>query len=470
MPQRHHGHLLLKDYMPEAPNLKTCLLRHDRAVPRYTSYPPAPIFQDSFAPAQHEAWLAALPDGASLSLYAHIPYCPQLCSYCGCFTHITGRYAPVEDNLHLLRREIQQRGARLGKRHKVTHLHFGGGSPTMLLPKDFQLLFETFRESFNFSDEAEIAIEIDPRAITPELAQTYGACGVNRISLGVQDFEDKVMQAVNRVQPFATVYRARHLLREAGIEACNLDFIYGLPHQTVRSLTRTMDYALLLEPSRIALYGYAHVPWKKRNIRLIDESALPDASLRYDLFAAASAVLEEAGMVPLGIDHFAKPSDPMAQAASAGKLARNFQGYTDQLPDALIGFGVSAISQFPQGYAQNTTANEAYGQAVLGNRPPLARGYAFQGEDLARKAIIDTLMCDLKVDAAAIWSSRGHPPATLTASLALLQPLQNDGLVTINHGIIAVLPAARPIVRLAAAAFDAYLPSETMEQRHARAV
>lgn len=470
LPQRHHGLLLIQNGMSEAQNLKARLLRHDRAVPRYTSYPPAPIFQDNFAPAQHEAWLAALPDGANLSLYAHIPYCPQLCSYCGCFTHITGRYAPVEDNLHLLRREIQQRGAQLGKRHKVTHLHFGGGSPTMLLPKDFRLLIETFRESFNFNPDAEIAIEIDPRAITPELAQTYGACGVNRISLGVQDFEDKVMQAVNRVQPFATVYRARNLLREAGIEACNLDFIYGLPHQTVRSLTRTMDYALLLEPSRIALYGYAHVPWKKRNIRLIEESALPDASLRYDLFATSSAVLEEAGMVPLGIDHFARPGDPMAQVAATGRLARNFQGYTDQLPDALLGFGVSAISQFPQGYAQNTTADAAYQQAVMGNRPPLARGYAFQGEDRARKQIIDTLMCALQVDTAAIWASHGHPPATLAASLARLQPLQNDGLVTVNRGIITIPPAARPIVRLAAAAFDAYLPDEKMEQRHARAV
>lgn len=459
-----------KQPMLETPCLKSRLLRHDRAVPRYTSYPPAPIFQDNFAPSQHEAWLTALPDGASLSLYAHIPYCPQLCSYCGCFTHITGRYAPVEDYLHLLRREIQQRGAQLGKRHDVTHIHFGGGSPTMLLPKDFQLLIETFRASFRISPAAEIAIEIDPRAVTPELAQTYAACGVNRISLGVQDFEDKVMQAVNRVQPFAVVYRARNLLREAGIAACNLDFIYGLPHQTIRSLTRTMDYALLLEPSRIALYGYAHVPWKKRNIRLIDESALPDAGLRYDLFAAASAVLEEAGMAPLGIDHFARPDDPMARAAAAGKLARNFQGYTDQLPDALLGFGLSAISQLPQGYAQNTTANDAYQQAVLGNRPPLARGYAFQGEDLARKQIIDALMCDLQVDAARIWAAHGHPPAQLTACLAALRPLQADGLVTVNHGIVAVPPAARPIVRLAAAAFDAYLPDEKMEQRHARAV
>ncbi len=450
--------------------IKDRLLRHDRAVPRYTSYPPAPVFTADFPAPTHAAWLAAIPAQARLSLYVHIPFCPQLCYYCGCFTHITGRYAPVEDYMHLLRREIQQMGARLGHKQTVTHLHFGGGSPTMLLARDFTLLVETLRESFNFSPDAEIAIEIDPRAVTPELARCYGAAGVNRISLGVQDFADKVMQAVNRVQPFDVVYRARNLLREAGIHACNLDFIYGLPHQTIRGLTRTMDYALLLQPERIALYGYAHVPWKKRNIRLIDEAVLPDAGLRYDLFAAASAVLEEAGMVPLGIDHFAKPTDPMAQAAAAGKLARNFQGYTDQLPDALLGFGLSAISQFPQGYAQNTTATEAYQQAVLGNRPPLARGYGFAGEDLARKAIVDALMCDLRVDAAAIWTQYGHDQVHLAEALAKLRPLEADGLVTVQNGQVTIRPAARPIVRLAAAAFDAYLPSEAMEQRHARAV
>ncbi len=450
--------------------IKERVLRHDRAVPRYTSYPTAPQFRADFPATTQAAWLESLPDGAALSLYVHIPYCPQLCTYCGCFTRITARYAPVEDYLHLLRREIQQMGARLGRRQRVTHLHFGGGSPTMLLPKDFALLMATLRESFAFAPDAEIAVEIDPRAVTAELAATYAGAGVTRISLGVQDFDDQVMTAVNRLQPFDLVYRARQLLGEAGIAACNLDFIYGLPYQTVRSLTRTMDYALLLKPHRIALYGYAHVPWKKRNIRLIPEAALPDARLRYDLFQAAAGVLEGAGLVPLGIDHFARPDDPMAQAATAGRLGRNFQGYTDQAPDALLGFGVSAISQFPQGYAQNTLDGGAYEQAVLHDQAPLAKGYAFNGEDQARKVIIDTLMTTLRVDAAAIWSAHGHAPATLHTALARLQPLLQDGLLTVQDGVVSLPLAARPVVRLAAAAFDAYLPAQEDTPRHARAV
>ena len=450
--------------------IKERVLRHDRAVPRYTSYPTAPQFQADFPAATQTTWLDGLQDGSALSLYVHIPYCPQLCTYCGCFTRITTRYAPVEDYLHLLRREIQQMGARLGQKQRVTHLHFGGGSPTMLLPKDFALLVATLRENFRITDASEIAVEIDPRAVTAELAAVYADAGVNRISLGVQDFDDQVMTAVNRRQPFEVVYRARQMLGEAGIAACNLDFIYGLPYQTVRSLTRTMDYALLLNPQRIALYGYAHVPWKKRNIRLVPEAALPDASLRYDLFQTASGVLESAGLVPLGIDHFARPDDPMALAAGAAKLGRNFQGYTDQAPDALLGFGQSAISQFPQGYTQNTLDSGTYEQAMLHGQTALAKGYAFNGEDQARKAIIDTLMTMLRVDAAAIWSAHGHDPATLRVALLRLQPLQQDGLLTVQDGVISLPLAARPVVRLAAAAFDAYLPTQEDTPRHARAV
>ncbi len=451
-------------------SLKDRILRHDRAVPRYTSYPTAPQFTADFPASTHQAWLEALPPAANLALYVHIPFCPQLCTYCGCFTHITGRYAPVEDYVHLLRREIQIMGAKLGKQQRVTHLHFGGGSPTMLHERDFLLLLRTLRENFAFTDDAEIAVEIDPRAMTADMAKTYATAGVNRISLGVQDFDDRVMAAVNRVQPFDVVYRALNQLRDQGIKACNLDFIYGLPYQTVRSLTRTMDYALLLKPDRVALYGYAHVPWKKRNIRLIDEAALPDASLRYDLFAAAAAVLEEAGLQPLGIDHFALPTDPMAQAAQRGALGRNFQGYTDKMPDALLGFGLSAISQFPQGYTQNTIANDSYQQAVMGEHAPLAKGYAFQGEDVARKQIVDALMCNLQVDATALWAQHGHAPAALNTALAALQPLEADGLLTQAAGKITLPLAARPIVRLAAAAFDAYLPTTETTARHAKAI
>ncbi|HOO50699.1 MAG TPA: oxygen-independent coproporphyrinogen III oxidase [Alphaproteobacteria bacterium] len=455
-------------------DLKRKVLSYDRAVPRYTSYPAAPLFQSDFSPSTVLGWADSLADGSKLSLYVHVPFCPKLCHYCGCFTHITSRYAPVEDYVHILRREIALMGKRLqGKNHVVTHLHFGGGSPTMLVPQDFRLLMETFREFFTFDSNAEIAVEVDPRHMNQELAQTYGEQGINRISLGVQDFDDKVMQTVNRVQPFDVVYEAVRHLRQAGIQDFNLDFIYGLPYQSVRSLTRSMDYALLLKPSRFAMYGYAHVPWKKKNMRLIPDDSLPNADERFDLFQAGASVLEESGYRSIGIDHFVKDEDDMAVAQDQGSLGRNFQGYTNISPDALIGFGVSAISQFPQGYAQNTTASHAYQDAVLhSGMPPIAKGYAFQGQDIARKSIIDRLMCDLKVNIYEIWDIHGHDRNDLQASIDQLTPYIDDGLAQfdIRNGLVSIPHDARQIVRLVAACFDEYLPPVETLQRHSMAV
>lgn len=456
----------------ESNQLKSKILKLDRAVPRYTSYPPATVFEP-ISGETFGGWLDAIKDGSNLSLYVHIPFCPKLCHYCGCFTHITTRYAPVEDYVHLVRREIAAKGRRLaGKNHIVTHLHFGGGSPTMLTESDFKMLMDTFKEFFTFSDEAEIAVEVDPRHMTAQLAKTYTSCGVNRISLGVQDFDEKVMTTVGRVQPFDVVYQAVQYLRDAGIECFNLDFIYGLPYQTVRSLTRSMDYALLLKPSRVAMYGYAHVPWKKKNMRLIPDEALPNNAERFDLFMAGSAVLEEAGFRSIGIDHFVKDSDDMAKAQEDGTLGRNFQGYTNIAPDALIGFGVSAISELPQGFAQNTTVSHDYEDSVLHKEtPPVAKGYAFKGQDIARKEIISALMCDLKANVDEIWAKHGHSADALRSLKLSLQSYIDDGLMTLGaDGLITIDPHARQVVRIIAAAFDEYLPPPETTQRHSMAV
>lgn len=452
--------------------LKATILQHDQPVPRYTSYPTAPQFCTDFPASLADNWLTTLPEGATLSLYVHIPFCPQLCYYCGCFTHIVARYTPITDYLPLLLREITMMGQRLGQRHTVTHLHFGGGSPTMLAAADFEQLMTTLRAQFIFAPDAEIAIEIDPRAMTPALAACYAAAGVNRVSLGVQDFDERVMVAVNRVQPYALVAAVVAMLRAVDITQFNFDFIYGLPHQTVSGLVETMRAALLLVPSRVALYGYAHVPWKKKNIRLIEPETLPDAALRYDLFNAAAAVLQEAGLQPIGIDHFAQPDDPMALAQRQNCLGRNFQGYTDIMPDALLGFGLSAISQFPQGYAQNTIDNAAYAQALIVGQMPIAKGYVFSGEDAARKEIIDRLMGNLTADAGAIWQKHEHDAGRLQQILVALTPYVADGLIVITGSQIVVDPAARMIVRLIAAAFDAYLPVATVDAapRHAHTV
>lgn len=452
--------------------LKSKILKLDRAVPRYTSYPAATVFESNFPAETYATWIDALPSGSNLSLYVHIPFCPKLCHYCGCFTHITTRYAPVEDYMHLLRREIAAKGRLMQNKHIVTHLHFGGGSPTMLNDQDFRLLMDTFREFFTFSKDAEIAVEVDPRHMNAQLAKTYASCGVNRISLGVQDFDDKVMKTVGRIQPFDVVYNAVQNLRDAGIEDFNLDFIYGLPYQTVRSLTRSMDYALLLKPSRVALYGYAHVPWKKKNMRLIPDESLPDNSLRYDLFAAGSAVLEEAGFRSIGIDHFVKDTDDMAIAQQDGSLGRNFQGYTNIAPDALIGFGVSAISQLPQGFVQNTTAAHDYEDAVLHKGlAPVAKGYSYKGEDIARQEIIEDLMCNLSANIHTIWAKHGHSPDTLAPIKANLTPYIADDLMTLDDdGTLTINPKARAVVRIIASAFDEYLPAPDITQRHSMAI
>lgn len=458
---------------PVNEDLKHKILSYDRAVPRYTSYPAAPVFNSEFPGETVAGWAESLPDKSRLSLYTHIPFCPKLCHYCGCFTHISTRYAPVEDYVHLLRREIAHMGDRLaGRGHIVTHLHFGGGSPTMLADQDFRLLMDAYRQFFTFAPDAEIAVEVDPRHMTESMAATYAECGVNRVSLGVQDFDDKVMKSVNRVQPFDVVYKAVEHMRAAGITSFNFDFIYGLPYQTIRSMTRSMDYALLLKPDRVAMYGYAHVPWKKKNMRLIPEDALPGNADRYDLFLTGAAILEEGGFQPVGIDHFVKSHDHMAKAKADGSLGRNFQGYTNIAPDALIGFGVSAISQYPQGYAQNTTSSHDYQETVLHtDLPPTARGYAYKGQDRARKEIIDTLMCHLKVNLTEIAATYGLNADSLDDAINSLTPFIKDGLATLDpDGTLRVPENARQIVRIIASCFDEYLPPVETTQRHSMAV
>lgn len=453
-------------------SLKREILTLDRAVPRYTSYPPATIFENNFLAQTYMDWIDALPDQSNLSLYVHIPFCPNLCHYCGCFTRITSRYAPVEDYVHLLKREISSMGRRMNNKHIVTHLHFGGGSPTMLNEQDFKLLIDTFREFYTFSPDAEIAVEVDPRYMNEGLAKTYASCGVNRISLGVQDFDEKVMSTVGRIQPFEIVYKAVQNLRNAGINSFNLDFIYGLPYQTIRSLTRSMDYALLLKPNRIALYGYAHVPWKKKNMRLIPQESLPNNDLRYDLFMEGSKVLQEAGFKVIGIDHFVKETDDMAIASVNGKLGRNFQGYTNIAPDALIGFGVSAISQLPQGFAQNTVSAHDYEQTVLHQAtPPVSKGYTYKGQDIARKTIIEKLMCDLSVNIDEVWARTESPREDLDSIKNSLIPYLKKNLIKLeSDGTLSINPDARQATRIIASLFDEYLPTPEVTQRHSMAV
>ena len=426
-------------------------------VPRYTSYPTAPHFHAGVTGGIFREWLAALPQAVPLSLYLHVPFCDTLCWFCGCHTKIVNHYSPLASYLELLLKEIETVAAITGPGHPVTHIHWGGGSPTMLSPGDAKRLAGALETHFEIAPGAEFAIEIDPRGLEDEMIAALAEAGVGRASIGVQDCDETVQRAINRIQPFEVTQSAVERLRAAGIGARNIDLIYGLPHQTRENVARTIDMALTLTPQRFAVFGYAHVPHFKKHMQLIDEAALPGAEERLAQFEMAHAKLCASGYAAIGLDHFARPEDSLALAQKEGRLARNFQGYTTDDAPALIGLGASSISALPQGYAQNKAEVPEYRAAILAGELPVARGFALSDDDRLRRAIIERLMCDLKVNLDAVGAPFGKSTADFRPELAALAPYTELGIVQIEGSRLAVPPASRAAVRLVAAAFDSYL-------------
>ncbi len=443
------------------------LARLDRRVPRYTSYPTAPHFGPAVDGACYAQWLAALPDDESLSLYLHIPFCDSLCWFCGCNTSVVNRYAPVSAYLEDLKREIALVADRFGSRRKVAHVHFGGGSPSMLEPRDIAAIGALLHERFAIAEDAEIAVEFDPRGLSPETVDAFAGIGVNRASLGLQDINPVVQKAINRIQPPESNERAVAMLRRAGIDALNLDLIYGLPFQDEAGIAATVDHACSLAPDRIALFGYAHVPGMKRHQLLIPEDALPDTAARFRQANLAAERLVAADYRRIGLDHFVRQDDPMALAAENRTLRRNFQGYSADPAATLIGFGASSIGALPQGYVQNASDVPTWRKAVREGRLPAVRGIALDDDDRLRRAVIDSLMCFLEVDLAAVAAAMGSSEPFADEREAL-EPYRAMGLVTLDGDRIRVPEAGRPFVRLVAAAFDNHLDSEAL--RHSRAV
>jgi oxygen-independent coproporphyrinogen-3 oxidase len=437
----------------------------DSRVPRYTSYPTAPHFSADVAEEDYRSWLSRLPSG-NASLYLHVPFCRAMCWYCGCHTTVAARDAPISRYLDCLAREIDLVARTAAGPLTVTHVHFGGGTPTLMPAGRMRALMRRLRDLLHVSTDAEIAIEIDPRTLTAEMAAALGQCGFNRASLGVQSFDLEVQRAINRVQSFAQTEAAVRALRSQGIERINFDLVYGLPRQGLESCLETVERALELRPDRFAVFGYAHVPSFKPHQRKIDSDALPDSEARFAQSRAMADALTHAGYVEIGLDHFALPYDPLAAAARDGRLHRNFQGYTTDSADVLIGLGASAIGRMPHGFVQNDVRIPAYERLVREGRLPIARGYRFAGEDRLRGEVIERLMCDHRVDLGAVCGRFGADPAGLLAQ-AGLQPLLADGLVERDGLQISVRPHARPLVRSVAAAFDAHLAGS---HRHSRAV
>ena len=312
-------------------------------VPRYTSYPTAPHFHAGITGDTFRDWLTELPDGMPVSLYLHVPFCDTLCWFCGCHTKIVNSYSPLASYLDFLATEIARIAEILGPGHPVTHIHWGGGSPTMLSPADVLKVAGWLRERFEVAPDAEFAIEIDPRGLTDETIAALAKAGVNRASIGVQDCDDKVQKAINRIQPFEVTESAVTRLRAAGINALNIDLIYGLPYQTKEKLARTIEQMLTLDPDRLAVFGYAHVPHFKKHMQLIPTESLPSPEERAEQFELGHALLSASGYTAIGLDHFAKPTDALAIAQANGTLARNFQGYTTDSAPALIGLGAVTL-------------------------------------------------------------------------------------------------------------------------------
>ena len=422
-------------------------------VPRYTSYPTAPHFSSDIGAAQYRRWLAAIPEGEAISLYVHIPYCDELCWYCGCNTKATRKYTPVAEYLGVLEKEIRAVGAIVGKGKPVTHMHWGGGSPSILSAADIANLSRLLRENFTFAPDAEIAVEVDPRNLADDKFEAFARAGVNRVSIGVQDFSEAVQKAINRHQGFDLTERAIRRFRDVGVKSINLDLVYGLPLQTRESVENTIRQVLTLAPDRIALFGYAHLPSRLVHQKMIKDEDLPAPMQRFEQSNASADMLIEAGYVRIGLDHYAKPTDTLA----SGNFARNFQGYTTDEAPVLIGFGASSIGRMPQGYVQNATAVPQWRAKLEKGELPVARGVEMTADDRFRAEIIERLMCDFTVDLAEVCDSHRRPLADLDESIARLAPMQEDGIAEVHGATVGATRTGRDFIRSICAAFDAHL-------------
>ena len=438
-----------------------------REAPRYTSYPSAHHFE-AVTPETYAGWLGGLVPGQSVGLYVHVPFCEQMCWFCGCNTQITRRYEPVETYVGNLIAEVRLVAAVLGFRPKAHALHFGGGSPGLLTPDSLKRLFEALHAAFEIAPDAEVSIELDPRRIDEDRAAVYAELGFNRVSLGVQDTQGQVQQAINRVQPLAQVQAAVARLRSHGLDALGIDLVYGLPHQTAESLERTLDDILTLDAARISAFSYAHVPWVRKHQTLIDEAALPDLSGKARQYLRIDTCLCAQGYVPVGIDHFAKPTDGLAKAVVAGTLRRNFMGYTDLPNDNLIGLGASSISQLGPGMAQNIPQATSYATKVAKGELPTVRGWRFRDDDAVRGEIISRLMCDFRADAGAIAVRHGLDVGAFDAELADLAPFVAAGMVTVEGRVVRFNAPLKMLVRSVACTFDRYAREREGANRYSR--
>ena len=437
-----------------------------RNVPRYTSYPTAPQFHEGVASDSFDGWVKALPNGSKLSIYIHIPFCERLCWFCACRTQGVKSMSPVEAYLDVLKVEIAKLAKTIPEGVTIARLHWGGGSPTILQPDHIDSLMEWLRELAPFEEDWEFSVEIDPAAVNDDKLDALARAGMNRASIGVQDFNEKVQKAIGREQSFETTRDIIDGLRARGINSINLDIVYGLPYQNAEALRKTVAQVIELNPDRVALFGYAHVPWMAKRQKMIPEDSLPGPMDRFNMFNQAYDALKAAGYVPLGIDHFAKPDDSLGIAASEGRLRRNFQGYTDDRCTALIGLGASSISRFPQGYVQNHATTNAYANDITAGNWAATRGIAMSDDDQLRSRAIETLMCDFTVSIPELTNEFGEIAENLRSDLQSIAD-NYAGFTSFEDGVLRIPPEGFHLTRIIACGLDAY---HTTAAQHSTAI
>ncbi len=435
------------------------LEKYSKPGPRYTSYPTAPYFTESFGAADWQAEIQATQErGRDLSLYVHIPFCDTLCYYCGCNMVATRNYNKADEYLSHLFREIDQVAALTNPARQARQFHWGGGTPTYLKPDDIRRLYAHIAGKFTIAPDAEISCEVDPRELTREHVRALRESGFNRISLGVQDLDDKVQKAVNRVQPESLIREVYGWMREEGFTSINLDLMVGLPHQNVDTFRVTLDKIIALAPDRLAVFNYAHVPWMKKHQTLLDETALPKLPERLALQQLIMDRLNAAGYVYIGMDHYARPDDELVKARQSKTLYRNFQGYTTHKNCDIYAFGASSISQTEEVFVQNEKKLPEYYALVEAGKLPTERGLRVTREDLLRRDAITRIMCDLELDKATFGAQWNIDFDRFFAdALPELADMADDGLVTLPPGKITVTEMGRIFLRNIAMPFDAYL-------------
>ncbi len=440
---------------------ESLIRRFDKLGPRYTSYPTADRFHADFAENNYLAQLqarAADPNRAPLSVYVHIPFCASLCYYCACNKIITKDRSRSASYLRYLEQELALLAPYLGGRQQSVQLHLGGGTPTFLNDKELSQLMQLLRQHVDFVPGAEISIEIDPRTVRPNLMQHLANLGFNRTSLGVQDFDPAVQKTVHRIQPVELVQNAVDTSRAAGFGSINFDLIYGLPLQNVASFERTLDQVIALSPERIALYNYAHLPARFKSQRRIADYTLPSAEERLQIFMLSLKRLLDAGYVYIGLDHFAKPGDELAQAMTKAGLHRNFQAYTTHAECDMLALGVSPISKIGPSYSQSVRTLEEYTAALDKGHLPVEKGFDLSADDVLRRHVMMELMCSGPLDFAAVQAQFGIDfNDYFAAELAFLGTYAEQGLLEIDRRQIVITPKGRMFVRAFAMVFDRFL-------------